>query len=1481
MPSISKIRFTNVVYDGGEKRYNDEIFHFNGENGAILLENGGGKTVFIQAAIQAVLPHETVAGRDVKETLVLDGQAAHIAIEWIVHEKPKRYAVTAVTLFMQNQKLDSYRYAYAYSPGDEGSIEQLPFTIEVNGTKRAADKGEISDYYTCMKKQTRAQTFDTLTAFKAYIEEEFHIIEDEWRGIARINKLEGGVEAYFDGCESSEQLVDRLLIPTVDEALLGNQENRIADLFQKQREHLRQYNRLTEQIRESKDVNAQVQHYAGEMERMFQAEQKWEQAKKRARVLFDLTEKSKSRNEEMLREISKQEDALADKQREWKKKKRSLDMARLEQEASHRKEEHEEATQRLRVQQTLEEENEQRILQFEHAWHRHEQQVEEQRLQLLQEQLDAIDADPDIVDIREKLDDVAGQMHGYFATRLEQIAQIIREHEREKEQHRTRQQELKQEERTVTHELANAQAENKLLTERMKENNERMMHIRRNELNLSDTDDVADMQKQWKQQAESGYEQLEAYRQRAVQIEEEKERSRNRQQEADQEMRQYAEARQNASNRKADIEERMERLYSRYREYDRQARADETMYARQHSMSSTLHETIKKQEMQEEEALEAERRASRWYDEYQDAERFTADPALEEFVRERLVTKYPTVETGTAFVERFLNMNPEKAEFCYSVYPFWAASLVASPTDVGGVQEYVRKYEDKWTAPVFVLTTNEAKAFFQLETEAEVVHEDLRVVVPQVWKYVSGEEFKRWKEEQRQNREEARKKRKAIHEQLGKSKRLLGEITEFFADYPLENYQALIETIREYRVKHQGASDRYENELHVYKRLEIEEKALFQKRESLQEDIREVDRLIKTAASYIELDSQVRKQKSDQQAVEERLKKLARSSMRIERDLRETEEWIADAEHAIMEAKSQQTIVRSDPDYSKVKNERLAVPKVEIEVLRERYHYLKGKAEEKAESRESITRGIEETKKRQEIVQREVRRKEREMKERWGSVLPYISPDEAALEQCRSKVSSFRKSTAAANDKARDAYAMYWAAHTSYEEKRGDFITEFQSEPYCFHENFARVDYELASEREQTDRLLRDVQAACIREKNEQENIQQAYSKLLALHTVHSFAELPVEMNVLTEQEKLDYSYQRQEYVGKISNQLRDTKGDYETKKASRDKAAQRFLYFCQNSIRDPRLKRQTISGLEHRHSYPEIQEWMARLQNSIARGIALLETDRNEHDRDLQTFVDRIAIHVEQVRKELLEIPRRTRVRVEDTAREIYAVHVPEWEEQAGRSLIRAYVHECARRLESVRYRTEAGTEDTGKVRKEVEKWFDTKQLLRVVIENRPIRVRCRKVSNDRKLSNTFSTWEQSNKWSGGEKWSKNMALFLGVLDYIAEKKQHLNAAQKAKRVVILDNPFGKASSEHVLDPVFFIANQLGFQIIALTALAEGNFVRTYFPVVYSCRLRLSRKGSTSIMEAKSVGKARFLDSLPPNVKKVEDYQQMNFFGK
>lgn len=56
---------------------------------------------------------------------------------------------------------------------------------------------------------------------------------------------------------------------------------------------------------------------------------------------------------------------------------------------------------------------------------------------------------------------------------------------------------------------------------------------------------------------------------------------------------------------------------------------------------------------------------------------------------------------------------------------------------------------------------------------------------------------------------------------------------------------------------------------------------------------------------------------------------------------------------------------------------------------------------------------------------------------------------------------------------------------------------------------------------------------------------------------------------------------------------------------------------------------------------------------------------------------------------------------------------------------------------------------------------WLHTKQLLKNVMKEKDISVKCRKVSNDGKVSGALTSWEKSNAWPGGEKWSKNMTRF------------------------------------------------------------------------------------------------------------------------
>ena len=333
MPAISKIRFVNVVYEDGNKRYNDETFQFDGHNGAIILENGGGKTVFIQTAVQTVLPHADVAGRKMKDTLSLENGPAHVAIEWILSERPRRYALTCVTLMLTATGLDSFRYAYDYSPGDPDAIDHIPFVRKTDGKVRPADRGEIQDYYHGMiQKRMNARLFATIKEYKEHLEEQYHIIPVEWERIVKINGSEGGVEAFFDECKTTTQLFDRLLIPAVEDAMAGYKEGEFAAQFETHREGFRKYKELKEKVEENRQISAELASYVQAFSKLHEREKDYVTVQSEAKAYWQLAGEQESERQAELNLQREQKESWLARNNQRAEKKDSLLIAEKQQE---------------------------------------------------------------------------------------------------------------------------------------------------------------------------------------------------------------------------------------------------------------------------------------------------------------------------------------------------------------------------------------------------------------------------------------------------------------------------------------------------------------------------------------------------------------------------------------------------------------------------------------------------------------------------------------------------------------------------------------------------------------------------------------------------------------------------------------------------------------------------------------------------------------------------------------------------------------------------------------------------------------------------------------------------------------------------------------------------------------------------------------------------------------------------------------------
>jgi len=174
--------------------------------------------------------------------------------------------------------------------------------------------------------------------------------------------------------------------------------------------------------------------------------------------------------------------------------------------------------------------------------------------------------------------------------------------------------------------------------------------------------------------------------------------------------------------------------------------------------------------------------------------------------------------------------------------------------------------------------------------------------------------------------------------------------------------------------------------------------------------------------------------------------------------------------------------------------------------------------------------------------------------------------------------------------------------------------------------------------------------------------------------------------------------------------------------------------------------------------------------------------------------------------------------------------IRLKEWETDKAHALMNAYIDDLIKELKRL---AEQG-EPEDKQEKFIDKKMSSRQLLNVLtnLEQATIRV----LKPEQHPTNPyFDPWDDVQKWSGGERYAGYMAMFMAILSYTRSK---LSSLHNPYKVMLADNPFGAASSPHVLNLIFQLAESNNIQMICLTALTEDT-IFTYFPAVYSLRLR------------------------------------------
>ncbi|WP_141503242.1 chromosome segregation ATPase [Paenibacillus luteus] len=1468
MPAISKIRFTHILYEGGNKRYNDETFLFDGHNAAIVLENGGGKTVFIQTALQAMLPHTDLAGRKLKDTLLLENGPAHIAIEWILNDKPRRrYAVTCVSIFLNGNNIDSYRYAYEYGEHDSHSLDHIPFVKEYMGKTRPSDKGEIQEYYASMTHRfpLTARTFATIKEYKAHLEEAFHIIAAEWESIVKINDTEGGIEAFFDECKATSQLFNRLLIPTVERAMGGYEQDTFVKMFESHREGFKRYKELKEQISENQLILQELNQYVLLYEKLNKSEEQYNAARGEAKAYRILTRLQHA-------EQKAEQSSLGERYRQWESQQellqrqlKSLELAEVEQER----------TAIVVILQQLQEEADSvngRLRQAQRSYYsmqyaelrvKHEGALA--RLTHLEKQMARLEQSEDEKQLQERWEQNGGELRSVFAQREQEYTTELQEYTAELNH-------LKRELAKTEKMIESLQGDYRIWELKqqvnqtmLKEKNQQRDNLARNILANPTLEKIEEQIPIWSTRQQQLEEERIDHLRHIKQLNDERGVVMDGQKALEGEI-------LDADRMKTKLEQQQEQLQAEHIAVIRELAILRPnwerltlIYDKEASIIDQLKEGIVKRQEQKELYLQKERLAYRYVDDYNGQDIFFADPMVERMLKS-WGRQFTLLQTG---IEYLTGLGIDLGESEWKDDRFWAVTLVTTDSEKPALKQKLITVEDEFAYPIRVLSVSEASVLVRgLQEEDQE-----QWIVPTHWKANrETETFQRWKEDLLQHAELIREEREKKEEELQLWQRTELQVRKFLEKYPLSQYQAIEIQVTEKREQLFGLMKEQNQRGHLVKQLEESMEKYRIELTEKQDLIHQLSIWLKDGQLYLTLGTEMKKIERELAPIQEQMTSL-NSQLRMSKHTIEGTK--VEHEAVIVSYNDTNTklqILRNDDMYRAaqsfvyVKSSRSLVDLKEVHKVleRERDGMIKERKELELERNHEQEKEGEAKSGMQQLLREhpelDIRANlpidlETHKQEEWSRIEQYNEQVQFVAERLNRKRDKLKKI------EVKTEFLMQQFNESFSGEQPTPFETALLDVKSGLEQTVEKLKLEKKELQQRNDYVEGQLR--------ELDSVMQLWEKYMLLHRLDDDRLQPIQME---ENKMIDFLYKRMSISERSIKMLQSNYEAVEKESSRVRKGMYHFKDYCISHVRDIKLRQMAIQGVEVKETYSEVTEFHRTMETRIRKAIQFMMETIQTHDRDLQEFIQRIHMHLKQIVQELRELPKKTRIRTADGWREIYSFTIPEWDDREGKDRVREHIEWILNQLERGQFFDEQGKELQNDVRKSLEKWLDSKQLLQVVLNSETMKVMCRKVTNDHQVTKAAYSWEQSNRWSGGEKWSKNMTLFLGLLNYVAERKQYIKASMKLHRTVILDNPFGKASSDHVLSPVFFIAEQLGFQIIALTAHAEGKFLQDYFPIVYSCRLRIASDASKQIVESsKRVQHAYLRDNSPDTLERID----------
>lgn len=241
MPRISKIRLTGCKYDGLRKEHEDSIYDLSRDGDPdhtlFTLCNGGGKGVMMQLIFQLLLPTTRWGKNDGNKIISmfydqrnnLHPFTFHVVLEWVLDTIPEKRLITGIAIkaIMKNTKeeeektgLSYYLYTYEHDNNGYYTVENLPLYDKRSDETVDIDRFEdfLNDNKRDFIKYSQSSVRRKDGEYYRYLENR-GIYRAEWLNLKTMNKAEGGVGDYFIGASDNKSVFDKVILPAISENL--------------------------------------------------------------------------------------------------------------------------------------------------------------------------------------------------------------------------------------------------------------------------------------------------------------------------------------------------------------------------------------------------------------------------------------------------------------------------------------------------------------------------------------------------------------------------------------------------------------------------------------------------------------------------------------------------------------------------------------------------------------------------------------------------------------------------------------------------------------------------------------------------------------------------------------------------------------------------------------------------------------------------------------------------------------------------------------------------------------------------------------------------------------------------------------------------------------------------------------------------------------------------------------------------------------